>query len=124
MSLELFNIDKGCAVFSKGNYETARHSHYAIEIVFSAKGSFSITTNLAEYTNINSVIIPSNLTHSFSCINAACDLLFLDPLSDAGAYFLQEYNLSSQKNIIIDSPALDQFHDTAGFNISLMLYQA
>jgi AraC-like DNA-binding protein len=124
VSLELFNIDKGYAVFSKGNYETTKHAHYAIEIVFCTEGSFSITTNLSEYTNISSVIIPSNLSHSFSCINAACNLLFLDPLSDIGAYFLQQYNLASQKSIIVNSPALNQFHTKGEFDISLMLNKA
>ena len=124
MSLELFNIDKGYAVFSKGNYETAKHSHYAIEIVFCTEGSFSITTNLSEYTNIKSVIIPSNITHSFSCLNAECNLLFLDPLSDIGTYFLQEYDLASQKGIMVNPPRLDQFHKKGEFDISLMLSMA
>jgi AraC-like DNA-binding protein len=122
--VELFNIDKGYSVFSKGNYQTAKHSHYAIEIVFCTEGSFSITTNVSEYTNIKSVIIPSNLSHSFSCINAACNLLFLDPLSDIGTYFLQQYNLASQKSIIVNSPELNQFHDKGEFNILLMLDKA
>ena len=124
MSLELFNIDKGYAVFSKGNYETAKHSHYAIESVFCTEGSFSITTNLSEYTNIKSVIIPSNITHSFSCLNAKCNLLFLDPLSDIGTYFLQQYNLASQKNIVVNPPALNQFHKKDEFDVSLMLNNA
>jgi AraC-like DNA-binding protein len=124
VSIELFNIDKGYAVFSKGNYETAAHSHYAIEIVFSIEGSFSITTNLSEYTNIKSVIIPSNILHSFSCINAVCNLLFLDPLSDIGTYFLQQYNLASQKNMIVNPSELNQFHKKGEFDISLMLNKA
>ncbi len=124
MSLELFNIDKGYSVFSEGDYKTARHSHYAIEIVCCTKGSFSITTNLSEYTNIKSVIIPSNLPHSFSCINATCNLLFLDPLSDIGMYFLQQYSLTSQKNIIVNPPGLSQFHKKGGFDIPLILDSA
>ncbi len=124
MSIELFNIEKGYAVFSKGNYETAKHSHYAIEIVFCTAGSFNITTNLSENTNIKSVIIPSNLVHSFSCVNAACNLLFLDPLTDIGTYFLQQYDLPSQKNIIINPSALNQFHKKREFDISLMLNKA
>ncbi len=122
--VELFNIDKGYSVFSKGNYKTAKHSHYPVEIVFCTAGSFSITTSFAEYANINSAIIPSNHTHSFSCINAACNLLFLDPLSDIGAYFLQQYNLASQKDIIINPPTLNQFHNKGEFNIALMLDKA
>ena len=124
MPIELFNIEKGYSLFSKGNYQTRKHSHYAIEIVFATKGLFSIATNLSKYTNIGAVIIPSNLPHSFSCLHAACDLLFLDPLSDVGLYFLQEYNLSSQKDIIIDPSGLEQFYKKGEFNISLMLNKA
>ncbi len=124
MSLELFNIDKGYSVFSQGNYETAKHSHYAIEIVCCTEGAFSITTNLSEYTNIESVIIPSNLPHTFCCINATCNLLFLDPLSDMGMYFLQRYDLASQKNIIVNPPGLNQFYTKRKFDIPLILNSA
>lgn len=124
MSLELFNIDKGYSVFSKGNYETQQHSHYPIEIVFCVEGSFNITTDLLAYTNIKSVIIPSNLVHSFSCIHATCNLLFLDPLSDIGTYFLQEYDLASRKSIIVNPPGLNQIHKNGEFDISSMLNRA
>ena len=109
MPVEFFNIDKGYSVFSDSDYETAKHSHYAIEIVCCTEGSFSVTTNVSEYANLESVIIPSNISHSFSCINATCNLLFLDPLSDIGMYFLQQYDLASQKNIIVNPPGLNQF---------------
>jgi AraC-like DNA-binding protein len=124
MSIELFDIDKGYAVFSNGHYETTKHAHYAIEMVCCTEGSFSITTNLSEYTNIKSVIIPSNLPHRFSCLHAACDLLFLDPLSAIGKYFLQQYDLASQKSIIVNPPALHQFHKKGKFDVSLMLDSA
>lgn len=124
MSIELFDIDRGYAVFSKGNYETTKHAHYAIEIVFSTKGLFKVTTENLEYSNIKSVIIPSNLPHSFGCKNATCTLLFLDPLSDIGLYFLQQYDLASQKNIIVNPSELNQFHKKNQFDIPLILNRA
>jgi AraC-like DNA-binding protein len=124
VSIELFNIDKGYALFSKGNYQTTKHAHYAIEIVFCTEGAFSITTPLAEYTNIKSIIIPSNLPHRFSCIKATCQLLFLDPLSDIGIYFSQQYDLVSQKTIVINPRGLNQFYKKGEFDISLMLNSA
>jgi AraC-like DNA-binding protein len=122
--IELFDIDKGYTVFSKGNYQTTMHSHFAIEIVFCTEGSFRVTTSLAEHTNIHSVIIPANLRHSFSCLHATCDLLFLDPLSDMGLYFLQQYKLASQESIIVDPPGLNQFYKNEQFDISLILENA
>ncbi len=124
MPVELFNIDKGYSVFTESNYETAKHAHYAIEIVCCTGGTFNVTTHLSEYANLKSVIIPSNLPHSFSCMNAACNLLFLDPLSDIGMYFLQQYDLASQKDIIVNPPGLNPFHTEGKFNIPLMLDSA
>lgn len=119
--LELFNIDKSYSVFSESDYQTAKHSHYAIEIVSCTEGSFSITTNLSTYRNIKSVIIPPSLPHSFSCINAKCNLLFFDPLSSIGKYFMQQYDLASRGNIIVNPSELDQFHIKEKFGISPVL---
>ena len=124
MPIELFNIDKGYSVFSHGHYETEKHTHYAIEVVCCTEGSFDITTHLSEYTNIQSVIIPSNIPHRFSCLHATCNLLFLDPLSDPGLYFLQKYHLASQKSIIINPPGLNPFHKNGQFNLPLILDNA
>ena len=124
MPIELFNIEKGYSVFSHGYYETEKHTHYAIEIVFCTEGSFDISTNLSDYTNIKSVIIPSNIPHRFSCLHATCNLLFLDPLSDIGIYFLQQYHLASRTSIIINPPGLNQFCKDGKFDLPLMLDHA
>ncbi|HEY2349136.1 MAG TPA: helix-turn-helix domain-containing protein [Puia sp.] len=124
MAIELFDIDKGYTLFSKGHYETPVHSHYPIEIVYAAQGSFSISTTLSEYTNIKSIIIPSNLPHSFNCLDAECSLLFLDPLSDIGLYFLQRYGLISKKSIIVNPPELFKFCKDGKFDIELILNSA
>ena len=121
MSLELFNFNDGYGVYSNSNYETAKHSHYAIEIVFSTEGSFNITTNLSKYAGLKSVIIPPNLPHSFSCKNATCNLLFVDPLSDMGIYFIQQYDLNTRKDIIVNPTDLARFHRKDKFDISLIL---
>jgi AraC-like DNA-binding protein len=121
VSVELFNFNDGYGVYSNSNYKTAKHSHYAIEIVFSTGGSFCIKTNLSNYTDLKSVIIPSNLTHSFSCINATCNLLFVDPLSDIGIYFIQQYDLTSLKDVIVNPSDLSRFYKKDKFDISLIL---
>ena len=119
MSLDLFNINIGYSVFSKGNYQTDKHSHYAIEIVCCTEGSFSVTTNHSENINLKSIIIPSNIPHNFSCIHATCNLLFLDPLSDVGLYFLQQYDLASQKDIISNPAGLNLFHKKRNIRYSI-----
>jgi AraC-like DNA-binding protein len=124
LSIELFNIENGYTVFSKGNYETRRHAHYAIEIVFAVDGCFKVITGLSQHVNLKSVIIPSNLPHSFSCIGATCNLLFLDPLSDIGVYFLHQYRLNSANGLIANPAGLSRFHRNGKFDIPSLMEAA
>jgi len=73
----------------KGDYNTKKHAHYAIEIVCATEGTFGITTGIAQYTNLQSVIIPPNLSHNFNCTGAEYNLLFVDSFSEMGRYFIQ-----------------------------------
>ena len=124
MPIELFDIDKGYTVFSKSDYKTSRHAHYAIEVVCCTEGAFNITTGYSKYTNIHSVIIPSNLPHRFSCAHAECDLLFADPLSAIGKYFMQQYKLAAQNDVIVCPPGINKLYKNGSFDISLMLKNA
>ena len=120
MALEAFNIDQGYGVFSRGGYETARHSHYAIEIVHSLQGSFTITTGTSRHSNLKSAIIPPNVFHTFDCKEATCELLFLDPLSQLGTNVLRKYNLVSQRSVLIDPPGLNRLYKNGKLDILSM----
>jgi len=124
MSIELFNIDQGYYVFSKGDYKTKKHAHYAIEIVCATEGSFRITTGLGKYTNLQSVIIPPNLPHNFNCMNSECNLLFVDPLSVMGKYFIQRFGLPSRKDIIINPEELKEFQSQGKYDVLSILKKA
>lgn len=124
MAIELFNIEEAYGVFSKSNYATRRHSHYALEIVYCTAGSFNVVTDHASYTDLKNAIIPPNIRHSFSCIDASCNLLFLDPLSEMGRYFMQQYHLASLKNILVNVPELEQFHNDGKFDIAQIVESA
>ena len=102
MSLESFNFNKSHGAFSEENYETAKHAHYAIEIVYSTEGAFSTTTDGCHYGNLKSAIVPPGLPHRFSCIHAKCKLLFFEPTSDIGNYFMRKYDLADQRTIVAD----------------------
>ena len=117
MPVEVFNMEKGYAVFSKDGYETKRHAHYGIEIVVCTEGSVQLTTDCCAFENLKSAIIPSNVPHSFSCLKGTCNLLFVDPLSDAGKYFMQYYHLKADNDIIVDPP-LSEFYRNDQFDIS------
>lgn len=124
VSIELYNLDKGYGVFSKSDYYTKKHAHYAIEIVCCSEGSFNVETNHHHYTGLNNVIIPPNLRHNFNCSNATCELLFLDPLSAMGRYFMQQFKLASLKDVRVDIPELHRFLENGKFNISEILNHA
>lgn len=120
VSIGSFNIEQGYTVFSRSNYQTKRHSHYAIEIVYCLNGSFDLITAHTSHTGLQSAIIPPNLAHGFSCINGSCNLLFLDPLSAIGSYFMQQYHLASAKNVLLNVAGLDQLHQAGKFDIPLL----
>ncbi|MBV7533114.1 AraC family transcriptional regulator [Chitinophaga sp. sic0106] len=121
MPVEIFNLDQGYAVFSKSNYQTRKHAHYLIEVVYSKTGTFSISTAAGEFTQLTNAILPPNLSHSFNCLQADCDLLFVDPLSPAGRYFMQAFPLA---NLLTNNSDLEPFHNSEGVNIPLLLHYA
>jgi AraC-like DNA-binding protein len=122
--VELFDIDNGYYVFSKGDYKTKKHSHYAIEMVCCGEGSFRISTALSKNTNLKSVIIPPNLPHDFDCLGAECDLLFVDPLSQMGKYFIQRFHLPSCTDIIVNPVELQEFQIEGKFDVSSILKES
>lgn len=124
MAIEFFDFENVYAVFSKSNYITRRHAHYALEIVCCKEGAFTVTTDHKKYQSLQNVIIPPNIPHSFSCIDATCDLLFLDPLSIIGSYFMQRYHLAHHKDVLVNVPESDLFHKEGKFDIPQLLRTA
>lgn len=124
MAIEFFDFENVYAIFSKDNYATKRHAHYALEIVCCKEGTFTVTTDHKKYGNLQNVIIPPNLPHSFSCIDATCNLLFLDPLSVMGNYFMQQYYLAGYKDVLYNVPERELFHQEGEFDITYLLHNA
>lgn len=124
MPIDFFDPENVYAIFSQRDYVTRRHAHYVLEIVCASEGTFKIETPRQTYDNLHTVIIPPNKSHSFSCIGAACNLLFLDPLSPMGRYFMQRYRLNSEHEIIVDLPESQLFHRDGKYNIDSLLEKA
>lgn len=124
MPIEFFDFENAYAVFSNRNYATRRHTHYALEIVCSTEGSFTVGTDGKKYENLQAVIIPPNLAHSFSCLKAACHLLFLDPLSPIGSYFMRRYGLVGRKDVVSTVSKAELFHGNDGFDLPRILVAA
>lgn len=102
MAVEQLSIQDGYALFVKKSYETRLHQHYGIELVCCEDGTFNLSTEDKSYTGINTAVIPSNLPHRFQCGGAACQLLFLDPLSSLGQYVSNRYRLHQRKGILVN----------------------
>ena len=124
MPIDFFDPENVYAIFSQQDYVTRRHAHYVLEVVCASAGTFKIETPRQTYHNLSTVIIPPNKSHSFSCIGATCNLLFLDPLSPIGRYFMQRYRLNSEHEIIADLPEFQLFHWHGKFNIDCLLEKA
>ncbi|TDS61526.1 helix-turn-helix domain-containing protein [Myroides indicus] len=112
MTIKQLNIQQDYALFAKQSHQTSFHRHYAIELVFCKKGSFDISTETNTYKNLLTALIPSNFPHQFQCVNADCQMLFLDPLSNIGQYITNTYLINSKKEILINQSIEYLFTDT------------
>jgi len=109
MPINYINIADGIVGFTQKDYETTQHSHFYVEVAFALSGHLSIKTGGKEYKNVKSIIINSNQTHSFDCLNGECQLYFFDPTGLIGRQLLEAY-LPDYKEILVDDlPSLDSF---------------
>lgn len=112
MPITYFNIEKGVAGFSQKDYQLKRHAHFPIELAFTLSGQLNIKTIHQQYTNIQSIIINSNVPHSFSCLNSECQLYFIDPTSNAGEHIEKYYFSKSKDIVLIDRTEAEHFKET------------
>lgn len=101
-SIRQLNIHEGYGLLEKCNYQTQMHRHFPIEMIYCRDGFFDIGTKQNNHTNIKSVLIPSGLPHRFKCAGAKCELLFLDPLSQSGQFFIETYQLEVQPDVVLN----------------------
>jgi AraC-like DNA-binding protein len=111
MSIRQLNLEDGYGILVKSNYQTKSHRHYAIEAVYCRDGFFDIETKETKYTGIKSVLIPSWLPHSFRCYEAACELLFVDPLSRVGKIITEIYAPEEKQDVIVHPRQIELFFD-------------
>ncbi|MDL5514902.1 AraC family transcriptional regulator [Arenibacter sp. M-2] len=102
MPIKYFDIKNGIISFSQKDYSLARHRHFPIEVAFAISGQLHIRTDNQQYTNVQSVIINSNVPHIFNCENSECQLYFIDPTSNAGIQ-LSKYFLPKGEDIVVNT---------------------
>ncbi|MFX1706196.1 AraC family transcriptional regulator [Chitinophaga sp. CC14] len=108
MPINYINTPNGIVGFTQKNYEAKWHSHFYIEVGFALSGYLNIKTVEKEYRNVKSVILNSNLKHSFDCLNGECQLYFLDPTSIEGRQILEEF-LHDQQILIDEMFSIELF---------------
>ncbi len=108
MHINHFDIDNGVAGFSQKDYQLKRHAHFPIEVVFKLSGQVIINTDTHQYPNIDSAIINSNVSHTFSC-SGECQLYFIDPTSYAGKEISNRYLSQGEDMVLIDTGGLKEF---------------
>lgn len=109
MPINYVDIKNGIIGFSQKNYQTKRHSHFYMELVFPLSGNLSIKTDNAEYRNVRSVLINCNIPHIFDCSIGECQLYFVDPTSFIGNQLMNDY-LRLNKDIAVNQlPSVDYF---------------
>lgn len=85
------NLAQSYACFEKGHYRTTLHRHYAVEVVLSHHGRFSVRTESEERSDLTAAIIPSNRRHMFDAADAYCEIWFIDPLCTLGREVSKRY---------------------------------
>lgn len=111
MAITYFQTADGVIGYSQKNYRLKRHAHFPIEAVFALSGQLHIGTDNHQYSNIRAALINTNVPHRFCCLNAACQLYFIDPSRDIGQHLLQHFFRREEEMVVIDDMEHDRFVD-------------
>ena len=101
MPINFFNTEIGMAGYSEKNYQTKRHAHFTIEVAFALKGSLGIMTHRHKYSDVDALIIGSNLLHSFDCLDSECQIFFFDPTSAVSERLFRNYELEANELVLL-----------------------
>lgn len=109
MPINYLDIKNGVISYSQKDYSLSRHAHFPIEVVFSLSGALHIETDDHQFSNIRSVLINSNVPHTFCSRNGACQLYFIDPGSKAGVHLLNHFFGRGEEIVLTDGMEAEGF---------------
>jgi AraC-like DNA-binding protein len=78
MTVETFDTVTGLYIFKFDNLETELHCHPAVEIAIAKRGSFSLSTETAEFKNLKFAIIEANKKHKITSINCELQVIMIE----------------------------------------------
>ncbi|HLR38719.1 MAG TPA: AraC family transcriptional regulator [Chitinophagaceae bacterium] len=111
MPINYFDIENGVTGFSQKDYQLERHSHFPIEVAFTLSGQLNIKTDKHHYQNIHSVIVNSNVPHTFCCRHGKCQLYFIEPHTNIGKHILTYFFKQNEDVILIDEIEPEHFKE-------------
>lgn len=111
MNINYFDIEHGVVGFTQKHYQLKRHAHFPIEVAFALSGSLHITTDDQAFTRVQSVIIHSNVPHTFSCVRSECQLYFIEPGSNTGKNILKQFFNGRKETVLIDVVEKEHFKE-------------
>lgn len=112
ITIDDLRLGKGYHRFLKGNYCTKSHRHYAIEVAIAKHGQFSIEFPEGIVSGLKAAIIPSNRSHAFRCLDADCEIWFIDPLSFLGQRLSRQYITTGKQLMLLNSRSVSAFYQT------------
>ncbi|WP_353137881.1 AraC family transcriptional regulator [Pseudopedobacter sp.] len=82
-----------------------------MEVAFPISGYLNLKTDNCEYQNVQSVLINSNVPHTFDCSNGECQLYFVDPTSYIGNQLMTDYLRMNEDVVVNELMSVDSFLD-------------
>ncbi len=96
-----FDITRGIFNFAFDELDTESHSHPAVEIILSQKGTFTIESNGIRYENLKFAIIDSNTIHKVRSQNCTVKILMIESNNSLFTEFLEENDISMKEGIFL-----------------------
>ncbi|MGD1890491.1 MAG: helix-turn-helix domain-containing protein [Cyclobacteriaceae bacterium] len=108
MTVREFNTHQGLYSFEIANFNTALHSHPAIELIVAIEGRFSISTPNISYDNVNFAVIDANIPHKILASGCQLKLLMIEHQGFWIETTLAQYKISTRSGIYVENTAIDR----------------
>ncbi len=94
MTVVQFDIEKGIYIFEFDELRTEIHSHPAVEILYTNKGYFTLSTNNSDHHHLTFAVIDANIQHSITANNCSLQTVMLEHNPNLIQEILFQYNIT------------------------------
>lgn len=104
MPITEFNINQGVATFVGSKIVTDTHRHHALEFIITHGKPFQLMTEMNSYSNISSVLILPDVSHSFIAgDDELVEFIFIDPDLSNIDNLLGTFSLQDKEVVSLDT---------------------